>query len=255
MIKEADRQKFADLTSKTAEEQAQFFLRVFVMEFMGTFEEVLNLCAEFRKFGSADGQKEISELDEFETHRFLEKRGETLTVKALRENILKELDIDQNHRVSFIEYLLWKNKKTVHELFAPPKGGPTPQMLEDLEKAMKEYQAALDIKRAREKKIYDLKEIAAKGGVKGMTAKNEIEQIEKEDLLALNKQEITSAAKKRIVQKQIDNCDGTAEREKALKAEQERLRQLEEQKKAEEERKKLESRNKLKQKASLWENK
>ena len=102
------------------------------MEFAGSFEEVLDLAAEFRKYGSDDGQKEINELDEFECHRFLEKRGETLTVKALRENIMKELDLDQNHRVSFIEYCLWKYKKTVAQLFAPPKGGPTKKMEKQL---------------------------------------------------------------------------------------------------------------------------
>lgn len=128
-------------------------------------------------------------------------------------------------------------------------------MLEALDKAIKEYQAALDIKRAREKKIFDLEAIAAKGGVKGMAAKNEIEQMKKEDLLALNRQEITSAAKKRIVQKQIDSVDGTAEREKAIKAEEERLRQLAIQKEEEEKRKKEESKQRLKAKASLWENK
>ena len=146
---------------------------------------MLDLAAEFRKYGSDDGQKEISELDEFETHRFLEKRGETLTVKALRENLMKELDLDQNHRVSFIEYLLWKYKKTVHLLFEEPnpeikKQMPSKEMLEELEKAMKAYQETLDIKRKREKKMFDLEQIAKQGGVKGMTAKNELEQMKKE---------------------------------------------------------------------------
>ena len=75
-----------------------FSIKLIKLEFSGSFEEILDAAAEFRKFGSDDGQKEINDLDEFQCHRFLEKRGETLTVKDLREKIIKEIDLDQNNR-------------------------------------------------------------------------------------------------------------------------------------------------------------
>ena len=74
----------------------------------------------------------------------------------------------------------------------------------------------------------------------------------KEDLLNLNRQEITANAKKRMVQKKIDSCDGREEQEKALKQEQERLRLEKEKKEREEEEKRRQSKERLKQKASLW---
>jgi hypothetical protein len=55
--------------------------------------------------GSTD--KGIKDLEEHNAHMFLERRGETLTAAALRD-ILKEIDVDNNHRVAFIEYALFK---------------------------------------------------------------------------------------------------------------------------------------------------
>ena len=81
---------------------------------------------------------------------------------------------------------------------------PTKEMVEELEKAMKTYQEALDVKRTREKRIHDLQQIVHAGGVKGLTAKNEIEQLQKQDLLEMNKREITSTSRKKIVQKKIE---------------------------------------------------
>lgn len=42
---------------------------------------------------------------------------------------------------------------------------PTQEMIEELDKAMKTYQEALDVKRKREKRIFDLQQIVKAGGV------------------------------------------------------------------------------------------
>lgn len=47
------------------------------------------------------------ELDELQAHMFLEARGETKTVKDMREE-LREIDIDNNNYVAFIEYLMFR---------------------------------------------------------------------------------------------------------------------------------------------------
>jgi hypothetical protein len=92
---------------------------------------------------------------------------------------------------------LWKYKKTVRQLFYEPvvqkkiitedlvekrqieefieqeivverrEIVPTQEMVEELEKAMKTYQEALDVKRTRSKRISELQEIVKAGGVKG----------------------------------------------------------------------------------------
>jgi hypothetical protein len=92
-------------TTQSIDEQAMTFLRAFVGEFQGKFEEVLQLAEEFRAFASQVGH--VQELDEFEAHRFLEKKGETKTVKDMRQE-LEEIDIDKNHKVAFLEYLLFR---------------------------------------------------------------------------------------------------------------------------------------------------
>jgi len=64
-----------------------------------------------------------------------------------------------------------------------------------LEKAIEEFTQK---KREAEKKRVELENKAAQGGVKGLAAKNEIEQLDVADKTELNKVEITlNAAKKK----------------------------------------------------------
>lgn len=65
--------QFQTVTAKSIDEQAKFFLRAFVMDFQGRFEEVLDIGQEFKKFAPGT-EDEVRELDEFQCHRFLEKR-------------------------------------------------------------------------------------------------------------------------------------------------------------------------------------
>jgi hypothetical protein len=50
LSKEEIQTKFAEVTAGTIDDQATFFLRSFVSEFAGNFEEVLLLAEEFRKY-------------------------------------------------------------------------------------------------------------------------------------------------------------------------------------------------------------
>lgn len=240
-------QSYTDITSKPIEEQAKFFLRSFVLEFQGRFEEVLELCQDFKKFSEDGGS--ICYLNEFEAHRFLEAREETLTVRALRDH-LREIELDRSHpKISYLEYLLWRFKKTLHELFNPP-GDVSPEILALLEKAIQDYQAVLEKRAQREAKMAELARIADLGGVKGLAAKNELEQMKSEDQLEQNRRELTSAAQKRKAEKLAK--DGNAAREKALKEEEVRLAQEAQKKEEEEKRKRDESRRRLAEKASLF---
>jgi len=225
MSKKADyTQQFLEVVNGSADDQAKFFLRKFVLEFKGNFEEVLELCAEFKKYAPR-GVDPIKDLPEFECHLFLEKRGETLTVKALRDN-LKEVHIEDKHRnVAFLEYALWKYKKSAGDLFAVPKG-VSPELLRALDEAIDAYQAAIAARQAREDKMAELEKAAAVGGVKGMAAKNQLEQMKSESELELNKRELTTAAAKRKIQKAIEKDDGSAEAAR-LEAERQRLEALE----------------------------
>ena len=99
--------KFEALTQLSIVGQAEAFLMQFVMDFRGRFNEVTDMALEFQGFAGPMAKGEhVQELDEFQCHQFLEKRGETLTVADLRDK-LREIDIDSNGRVAFLEYLLF----------------------------------------------------------------------------------------------------------------------------------------------------
>jgi len=241
MVSKQDSAKWNEIVAQSIDDQANVFLRAFALEFSGGgFEEVLDIASQFKRFAPKEG---VPDLEEHKAHLFLERRGETLTVQQLRLT-LKDIDVDNNNRVAFLEYALFKWKKTPQQFFVelakPQKGGAA------LEAAIAEYRKVLAIREARENRIEELKADAAAGGVKGAKAKNELAQLLHEDQLNQNKAEITSAAKKRAAEKVA--IDPYAEEQKRLEEEKKK-------KEAEEKAKQDESRAKLKAKTSLWENK
>eukprot|EP00043_Microstomoeca_roanoka_P017197 m.178679 g.178679 ORF g.178679 m.178679 type:complete len:255 (-) comp16594_c1_seq1:6874-7638(-) len=240
LTQEEIQKKFEEVTDSSIDNQAQFFLRSFVTEFSGNFEEVLDLAEEFKKYAPDTGV--VRELEEDKAHLFLERRGETLTVVELRE-ALKAIDLDNNNRVSFIEYCLYKYSKTLAELFEE-KDHKIEHLLKKLEEAIAAYQAALAVKKAREEKMKELEALAEQGGVKGMRAKAELEAMKNEDELERNKQEIQAGARKRAAQRAVDKGDPFAEEQKRL-AEEKKKKEEEEKAKREESRRKLAERAKL----------
>lgn len=237
-IDEKNKPKWEELVQGTIDGQADAFLKAFVNEFSGNkFEEVLDIASQFRKFAP---QKGAPELEEHSALMFLEKRGETATAAELR-NALKQIDVDNNHKVSFLEYALYKWKKTPKVFFeelAKPKGGG-----EALAKAIAAYRAALAVKEARAAKMEELEAAAAKGGVSGNKARMELAQMKADDETAMNRNEILAGAAKRKAEK---NAVDPFEEEKKKLAEEKKKREDEENKK------KADSRAKLAAKAALF---
>jgi chromosome segregation ATPase len=123
---------FKEITSKPHTKQAKYWLNGFWESGAKDYaEDVWNFVSLMQE--TETGQKKLygkrkvevaegCDLDEHKAHVFLEKLGETLTVQALRKR-LKELDVDLNKRMSLVEYLLCKYKKTPLELVNSPQGG------------------------------------------------------------------------------------------------------------------------------------
>jgi F actin bundling C terminal len=209
------------------------FLKAFVLDFSGQkFEEVLDVASQFQRYITPNSAR--FDLEEALAHQFLEKRGETVTAAALRDQ-LKIIDVDNNHRLSFLEYALFKFHKTPADFFtqlkSPERGGG-----EALRRAIEEYRQVLKKREERERKMEDLATQAAAGGVKGMAAKNQLAQMRDEDQLALNKAEITSAANKRKAEK---NAIDPFEEEQKRQAEEKAKREAEEKVKRDDSRQKL----------------
>jgi len=209
------REKFQELTKKSIEDQCKFFCHRFVFRLGDRYTEVKQLETKFKDFlknddGKADSMSPAVAAD------FFQKVG-TVRTAMQRKAELADVDVNQDGRTSFIEYLVLHFKlmileeffarkgeapdvdmtnggvgltgvgeRLIEELFAPPQGVDP-----ELEKMMKDFAVS---RQTRSKEIADLEEVVAQGGVKGMSAKNSLDALKKEDGSALNAIEARIAA-------------------------------------------------------------
>lgn len=104
----SDMQKFKELGQKPYAEQAKWFLNAFWEEVESNKNDIWTYTHDMIELDEKNG-KEGSELEELIAHRFLEKRGETLTVREMRD-LLRKIDIDSNKNLSLSEYLVFRYK-------------------------------------------------------------------------------------------------------------------------------------------------
>eukprot|EP00026_Physarum_polycephalum_P005618 Phypoly_transcript_05653.p2 GENE.Phypoly_transcript_05653~~Phypoly_transcript_05653.p2 ORF type:complete len:257 (-),score=77.63 Phypoly_transcript_05653:1093-1863(-) len=239
--------QFKELVTKTIDEQTKAFLRAFVVDFQGKFEQVLDLAEDFRSYTTKGGD---GQLDEHQAHIFLEKKGEAATVVEFREK-MKQIDLDFNKRVSVLEYLLYKYKKSVKDLF---EAKPNAALIKQLEDAIEKYQAVFRAKKEREEKITQLESVVAAGGKDAPKAKAELMNLKSHDQAEDTSNEISALAAKLKAKRALANPDEEAKRmqEEAFKEEQVRVAEEQRRKDLEEKRKQDESRQRLKDKAKLW---
>merc|ERR1712157_215825 len=134
-------------------------------------------------------------LDEFESHRLLEKFGQTLTVVAMRKE-LKAIDLDTDNCMSLLEYAVYHYKLSVDTLMSRPQG-----VNEDIDKAEAALEEVLAEIAKLEKKKAKLAKKAEKGGVKGKAAQNELDQIQASDPMPIRKALVSAQAALRKAQK------------------------------------------------------
>lgn len=124
---------FKRLNDGSIDDQASAFVRSFFSEFKGRVHEVLDLAADFKRYApggemglSPAAPGEPAELDEHAAHVFLERNGKTMSVTELRR-YLREVDVDSNNKMSFLEHALGEFGKTAEELL-DPKGYDDPTL-------------------------------------------------------------------------------------------------------------------------------
>jgi hypothetical protein len=218
------------------------FLSSFAAEFSGKFKEVIDLSENFKAWLKPT----YNDLEQFDAHRFLEKRGETLTVKDLR-NTLHNINIEPKTRLSFIEYLLFKYNKSAAELF---ENKPNSELVAKLEAAVEQYKGVMEAKAAKENRIKELREIVAKGGKDSPRARVELRQLEMGDPAKEVTEEMSAiharlAAKRALLSPEEHNL-------RLLEEEKRRLEELNREQVNEERRQRELGRNRLKEKAALW---
>jgi len=206
------------LVVKSIDDQTELFLKSFIFALGDDWKGVVELANKFRAYlrECNEGQPDLNPTQAAD---FLQKNGKTRSALQRRSE-LKDIDLDNNDRIAFIEYCLLHFKsmilsefykryeitpeedlsndaigvtgvghKLLDELFTYPVG-----LDPELEAAIEQFTAQ---KKEKEKKMTSLRDKAAAGGVKGLAAKNELEQMEASDSTDMNRLEITLNAAKR----------------------------------------------------------
>ena len=185
----------------------------------------------------------VQELNEFEAHRFLEKSGHTKTVKDMRDD-LAAIDLDMNLRVAFLEYLLFRYKKTLKDLFTAK---PNAALLAKLERAIEQYKAVFEEKKKREDTMADLERRAQAGDNR---AKSELRRMQMDDPAGEAKNEMQALQAKLAAKRALRNPG--EEEDRLYQEEQARVAEQKAAEEAEEKRKRDASRARLKERSSLW---
>jgi len=242
------RGRFIELCKQDTDSQTQLFLKSFIFALEGdSWKQVVELSKKFAKYidNARIDEPDVNDLNAAQAADFLQQNGKTRTAVQRREE-LKDVDLNKDDRISFIEYLLlhykamilteyYKRHKTqpkedlsndaigvvnvgeklLEELFTMPAG-----LSAELEKAIDDFYAA---KRAREKKYKELETLANGTSVKAFAAKNEMAQMDSQDGTETNRLELTLNAARRKAEK-TGGVDLLAQKEKAAAAEESKKR-------------------------------
>lgn len=216
------KEKFAELNSKECLEQARVFLRAFINEFQGKFEEVLTLCGHFET-KLAESGTQGNELEKAYLHQYLETYDTTLANVELVD-ALKKIDLNMNNKTSFLEYLLFRYHKTVADLLAPMDEHDE-ELMAALNAAIAAHRSSTAVYSDYEQKIKELEALIEQGGVKGMKAKHELAQLKERRWTVDNRAAIQSKVALKKTEKAVE--DDAKAREQAAednyKAEQQKL--------------------------------
>lgn len=220
------KQRFIELCQQDTDSQCKFFLKSFIFALEGdAWKAVVELSKRFVKYVdlARRDEPEVNDLNAAQAADFLQQNGKTRTGTQRREE-LKDVDLNKDDRISFIEYLLlhykamilkeyYKRHKTqpkedltndaigivgvgdklLEELFTFPVG-----LSAELEKAIDDFYAS---KKAREKRYKELETLAAGTSVKAFAAKNEMAQMDSQDQTETNRLELTLNAARRKAEK------------------------------------------------------
>jgi hypothetical protein len=173
----------------SAQDQAIYFLNAFWNE---TKEKADTIFSQYHGFidvakmertaeGKESKEQDIKDVNEVFARKFLERDGKTMTALAFR-SAFREIDVNNDGRMSFIEFLLYDNKQTVDELLKREQA-TTPEF----EAAKEAYAAVMAAIAALEKQKADLQLEAEGTGVKANAAKAQLAQLLAADNLEINR--------------------------------------------------------------------
>ena len=165
--------------------QANVFLRAFVADFSGQkFEAVLDVAAQFQRYVAPTAGR--YDLEEAIAHQFLEKRGETITASALRDQ-LRIIDVDNNSPALFPRVRAVQVQEDPRASSSLTSTTPHEAGGEALRQPPSTNTARSS--RSREERLVQdgrpRGQRPLREGSKGMAAKNQLAQMQQEDQLAV----------------------------------------------------------------------
>lgn len=119
--------QFKELTAKGIDDQMEFFLKSFIFAFNDDWKEVPRLAKIFRAYLQTAGEGR-QDLNIIQASDFLQKNGLERTALQRKEEIA-DVDLDNDQRVSFIEYMLLHFKKMILEEYYKRIGDNCPHDL------------------------------------------------------------------------------------------------------------------------------
>merc|ERR1711991_1122363 len=214
---------FSDISKGSIEHQSKFFLNRYLSEFEGKFSEILEQPENFRKVAASDGDDaNLSELNEVEFLAYLDQQGRTMTRDQMRKTFAN-IDFDKSGGISFLEWLCFRYEKTVEDLMTPQDPLPA-EVRAELDAALEDYQKAMAEERVYTDKIAELEALVEKGGVKGNTAKAELEALKNKfsgDKVRIEKIKLAAEKKRRASQQNANRHAAEAEAAKEQKVKDE----------------------------------
>lgn len=170
---------FRSMSKKPINEQMKFFLRAFFKDADVDIEEVY-LLANYFHFKLGGSEASSYEFELAQASELLQNLGNPMSAIQLKK-VLREFDVDNNGKMSFVEFALFYFKKDVDTLLTADIDGPNDLLaaLRDAKQKEKELEAE---KASKHQKIEELNEIVAAGGVKKFEAQQQIEDIEKNQI-------------------------------------------------------------------------
>eukprot|EP01107_Rhizomastix_libera_P002526 TRINITY_DN1442_c0_g1_i1.p1 TRINITY_DN1442_c0_g1~~TRINITY_DN1442_c0_g1_i1.p1 ORF type:complete len:299 (-),score=107.40 TRINITY_DN1442_c0_g1_i1:83-979(-) len=218
--------KWNEITKFKYAEQAKWVLNGFWDNLEKEAERIWGFVQEFNALDALNKEKACGySLDEFWSHKFLEKLGETMTVIQLREK-MRSIDLDFDKKMSMIEYLIFRYGISIQQVVNAPQGGNPEElkkaqvMVDNAQNAVSDMLKHLEIAKASAKaaeaaeaenkaaleelhnqeKAYadkktDLEKKSQEGGVVMRNkAANELQQLLAEDPLPLRRAKINQEA-------------------------------------------------------------
>uniref|UniRef100_A0A6A7G3W5 Protein tolA n=1 Tax=Hirondellea gigas TaxID=1518452 RepID=A0A6A7G3W5_9CRUS len=183
----SDMDKFKALNAKPYAEQAKWFLNAFWDDCgEANTADIWTYTNSMIEIDEQNG-KSGCELEELTAHRFLEQRGDTLTVREMRE-VLKKIDIDSNKRMSLCEYLIYRYKASdpdaLHDLVNALQGDKemidkAQALLDDALAAMSEAQREAQEAREADDKAQTAKQAAEQAEAEAVAAEDHCRELER----------------------------------------------------------------------------